>query len=62
MQQKIKSTEESLRQSLSREPKPEEVAKAAGLTDAEYGEWQHAFAANVHQSLDEVYDEYSIFF
>ena len=28
----------------------------------EYSEWQHAFAANVHQSLDAVYDEYSMFF
>jgi RNA polymerase sigma factor for flagellar operon FliA len=62
MQQKVKATELSLRQSLSREPLPDEVAKAAGLSDAEYSEWQHAFAANVHQSLDAVYDEYSMFF
>jgi len=62
MQQKVKATEVSLRQSLSREPLPSEVAKAAGLSDAEYNEWQHAFAANMHQSLDAVYDEYSMFF
>ena len=62
MQQKVKATEVSLRQSLSREPLPNEVATAAGLSDAEYSEWQHAFAANVHQSLDAVYDEYSMFF
>jgi RNA polymerase sigma factor for flagellar operon FliA len=62
MQQKVKATEVSLRQSLAREPLPDEVAKAAGLSDAEYSEWQHAFAANVHQSLDAVYDEYSMFF
>ena len=62
MQQKVKATEVALRQSLSREPLPDEVAKAAGLSDAEYSEWQHAFAANMHQSLDSVYDEYSMFF
>ena len=62
MQQKVKAAETSLRQSLSREPLPAEVAKAAGLSDSEYNEWQHAFAANVHQSLDHVYDEFSIFF
>ena len=62
MQQKVKATEVSLRQSLAREPLPNEVAKAAGLRDEEYSEWQHAFAANVHQSLDAVYDEYSMFF
>jgi RNA polymerase sigma factor for flagellar operon FliA len=62
MQQKVKATEVALRQSLSREPLPGEVAKAAGLSDAEYSEWQHAFAANMHQSLDAVYDEYSMFF
>ena len=62
MQQKVKATEVSLRQSLAREPLPNEVATAAGLSDAEYSEWQHAFAANVHQSLDAVYDEYSMFF
>ena len=62
MQQKVKATEVALRQSLSREPLPSEVAKAAGLSDNEYNEWQHAFAANMHQSLDAVYDEYSMFF
>ena len=62
MQQKVKATEVSLRQSLAREPLPNEVAKADGLSDEEYSEWQHAFAANVHQSLDAVYDEYSMFF
>ena len=28
----------------------------------EYEEWEVAFNANVHQSLDSVYDEYSIWF
>ena len=62
MQQKVKATEVALRQSLSREPLPSEVAKAAGLSDSEFSEWQHAFAANMHQSLEAVYDEYSMFF
>lgn len=62
MQQKVKATELALRQSLAREPLPDEVAKAAGLSITEYNEWQHAFAANMHQSLDAVYNEYSMFF
>ena len=30
------------------------------LRSPEYRDWEKAFNANVHQSLDEVYDEYSM--
>ena len=33
-----------------------------GLPLDEYRDWEKAFNANVHQSLDEVYDEYSMWF
>ena len=33
-----------------------------GLGLDEYRDWEKAFNANVHQSLDEVYDEYSMWF
>ena len=62
MQQKQKKAVESLLASLQREPLPSEIAEKMGLELNEYREWEKAFNANVHQSLDEVYDEYSMWF
>ena len=62
MQQKQKKAVESLLGSLKREPLPSEIAEKMGLELNEYREWEKAFNANVHQSLDEVYDEYSMWF
>ncbi len=62
MQQKQKKAVQSLVASLQREPAPSEIAEKMGLELNEYREWEKAFNANVHQSLDEVYDEYSMWF
>ena len=62
MQQKQKKAVESLLGSLQREPLPSEIAEKMGLELNEYRDWEKAFNANVHQSLDEVYDEYSMWF
>ena len=62
MQQKQKKAVESLLGLLQREPLPSEIAEKMGLELNEYREWEKAFNANVHQSLDEVYDEYSMWF
>ena len=62
MQQKQKKAVESLLGSLQREPLPSEIAEKMGLELNEYREWEKAFNANVHQSLDEVYDEYSMWY
>ena len=62
MQQKQKKAVESLLASLQREPLPSEIAEKMGLELNVYREWEKAFNANVHQSLDEVYDEYSMWF
>ena len=62
MQQKQKKAIEALFSSLQREPTPSEIAKKMGLGLDEYRDWEKAFNANVHQSLDEVYDEYSMWF
>ena len=62
MQQKQKKAVQSLMGSLQREPVPSEIAEKMGLELNEYREWEKAFNANVHQSLDEVYDEYSMWF
>ena len=62
MQQKQKKAIEALVSSLQREPTLSEIAKKMGLGLDEYRDWEKAFNANVHQSLDEVYDEYSMWF
>ena len=38
------------------------MAEKMGIELNEYREWEKAFNANIHQSLDEVYDEYSMWF
>jgi RNA polymerase sigma factor for flagellar operon FliA len=62
MQQKSKKAEEILRSELQRDPTNREIAEKLGMSLEEYEEWEIAFNANVHQSLDSVYDEYSIWF
>ena len=62
MQQKQKKAIESLISSNQREPTPSEIAEKMGLGLDEYRDWEKAFNANIHQSLDEVYDEYSMWF
>ena len=59
---KAKEAAQVLVGSLQREPVPSEIAEKMGLDLNEYREWEKAFNANVHQSLDEVYDEYSMWF
>ena len=51
-----------LRSKLFREPTSEEISSAMGISEAEFREWERAFQANSHESLDSVYDQYSIWF
>jgi len=62
MQQKQKMAVQDLISNLQREPTPAEISEKMGLGLDEYRDWEKAFNANVHQSLDEVYDEYSMWF
>ena len=62
MQQKYNSSLEKLSKQLQREPKNSEIAQDMGLEASELDNWEQAFAANTHQSLDSVYDEFSIWF
>ena len=62
MQQKYNTTFEKLSRQLQREPKNSEIATDMGLEASELDNWEQAFAANTHQSLDSVYDEFSIWF
>ena len=62
MQQKYNVSFEKLSRQLQREPKNSEIAKDMGLEASELDNWEQASAANTHQSLDSVYDEFSIWF
>ena len=62
MQQKYNASFEKLSRQLQREPKNSEIANDMGLEASELDNWEQAFAANTHQSLDSVYDEFSIWF
>ena len=62
MQQKYNTTIEKLSKKLQRTPSNSEIAADMGIEAFELDNWEQAFAANTHQSLDSVYDEFSIWF
>ena len=62
MQQKVRAATDALSRKLQRAPEPAELANELGILLTELQEWQTAFSANVHQSIDEVYDDFSIWF
>ena len=47
---------------MQRPPSKEEISKSMGMNSIELDGWEQAFAANTHQSLDSVYDEFSVWF
>ena len=51
-----------LQSKLFREPTSAEISKAMGISEVEFREWERAFQANSHESLDSVYDQYSVWF
>ena len=55
--------ETALAKKLLRSPTRSEVASELLILNlCEFDEWERAFAANVHTSLDAVYDEFSMWF
>ena len=62
MQQKTKMVEASLLKKLHRIPSRQEISDELGIKIDEFDEWERAFAANVHTSLDAAYDEFSMWF
>lgn len=51
-----------LEKKLNRSPSEREIIEFIGISDDEYNYWKQAFEANVIQSLDTAYNEYSILF
>ena len=62
MKQKVNQVVQGLERKLQRAPSNEEIAIEMKLSVEELRKWQQAFEANLHQSIDEVHDEHSIWF
>ena len=62
MKKRYNKVVSELRGKLFREPTTVEISNAMGLSELEFREWERAFQANSHESLDAVYDQYSIWF
>ena len=62
MQKKANRAERELQSRHGRKPTTAEIAGHMDIAESEMLEWEQAFQANVHQSLDSVYDEFSIWF
>jgi RNA polymerase sigma factor FliA len=62
IRQKANKVEKELTQKLGHVPDDTAMAAAMEMSISDWLEWQSAFAANTHESLDSVYDDYSIWF
>ena len=51
-----------LQHKFGREPSKSEIVQGLKITDDEFNYWENAFQANKVQSLDAIYDEFSILF
>lgn len=62
MQQRVTQATKVLERTLQRNPTPVEIAAELGMGLNEFEGWRQAFQANTHQSLEEMQDEFSIWF
>jgi len=53
---------QALQSQLMRQPNHLEIATEMGMSEHELQEWEQAFQANAHDSLADVYDQYSIWY
>ena len=60
--QEFEKSKLDLEKKLNRQATEQELIDFLGLSDDEFNYWKKAFEANVVQSLDTAYDEYSIIF
>ena len=60
--QEFEKSRLNLEKKLNRQASEHELIDFLGLSDDEYNYWKKAFEANVVQSLDTAYNEYSILF
>ena len=62
MQQRYNHAEQKLIKTHGRQPEQIEIADAMDMSLSELQEWLKNFAANHHESMDQVYDDFSIVF
>ena len=62
MQKRFNHAEQKLINLLGRQPEQVEIADEMAISLSELQEWIKNFAANHHESMDQVYDDFSIIF
>ena len=62
MQQRFNHAEQKLIKLHGRQPEQSEIADEMAISLSELQEWIKNFAANHHESMDQVYDDFSIIF
>ena len=62
MQKRFNHAEQKLINLLGRQPEQVEIANEMAISLSELQEWIKNFAANHHESMDQVYDDFSIIF
>ena len=62
MQQRFNHAEQKLIKLYGRQPEQLEIADEMAISLSELQEWIKNFAANHHESMDQVYDDFSIIF
>ena len=62
MQQRFNHAEQKLIKLHRRQPEQAEIADEMAISLSELQEWRKSFAANHHESMDQVYDDFSIIF
>ena len=62
IKKKYNEATENLERSLMRQPDRQEIAAEMKMSEDELTEWEAAFQANTHQSIESVYDQFSVWF
>ena len=62
IKKKYNKVVQNLQTKFMRNPTHSEIAADMGMSEGELYEWEQAFQANAHESLADVYDQYSIWY
>jgi RNA polymerase sigma factor for flagellar operon FliA len=62
IKKKYNEATENLERTLMRQPDRQEIAAEMKMSEDELSEWEAAFQANTHQSIESVYDQFSVWF
>ena len=62
IKKKYNKVVQTLQTRFLRQPTQQEIVAEMGMSESELHEWEQAFQANAHESLGDVYDQYSIWY